>query len=80
MDGIVVNLTNHYNLAYAADLYFGSGHVRNEVIFDTGSGWLTVSTANCTTCTRRAYDPLVSNTSLVNLTSDYKQISVSNNP
>jgi len=41
---INVNLTNTEQVTYTGILYIGSKNIPNKVVFDTGSGWLTVTT------------------------------------
>lgn len=78
VDLINVNLNNNYELAYTAKVYVGSDRKDAEVVFDTGSGWLTVSKSTCDTCTRPLYDPLTSSTAVINST-ESKVLSVSVN-
>jgi Eukaryotic aspartyl protease len=43
-------------MAYLGDIYLGETQ-KASVIYDTGSGWLTVSSAECdSTCKSKAYD------------------------
>jgi hypothetical protein len=44
-------------------------------VFDTGSGWLTVSTVKCKTCTYPKYDPAKS-TSSYQLSNESKALNV----
>ena len=52
----------------------GSEKVGNDVVFDTGSGWLTVTLKQCATCTQPKYDPTKSQTAQVNM-NDVKTLS-----
>ena len=64
---ITTNLTEHLKgLFYTSDLLFGSQSASGELIYDTGSGWLAVSGANCDTCINKTYDHSLSNTSYFN--------------
>ncbi len=54
----------------------GSQKVKSSVVFDTGSGWLTVTTKDCKTCTYPRYDPYLSSYSKL-LSDDMKTLSVS---
>ena len=57
-----MSLDNHYNLAYSANLYLGSETAKSNVVFDTGSNWLTIATKECSTCTHPRYEPANSTT------------------
>ena len=64
------NLTNNNNLAYAGPLYFGTplqvdGSDERAFIYDSGSGWLTVTASDCSTCSAgyKCYNPSTSTTS-----------------
>ena len=59
---IIKQLKNAGNMAYYSELYIGSPPVKTNIIFDTGSSWLTVATTNCTTCTNNKYNPVNSTT------------------
>lgn len=52
---IVLNLTDYYGIAYLYPVYIGSNSIKENVIFDTGSGWLTIPLANCTDCVNKNY-------------------------
>ena len=41
---IVVDMYNNNQVTYTGMIYVGSRNIPNEVVFDTGSGWLTVTT------------------------------------
>ena len=65
-----INLTNNNNLAYAGPLYFGTplqleGITDRSFIYDSGSGWLTVTGSDCSSCSDgyKMYDPANSTTS-----------------
>jgi Eukaryotic aspartyl protease len=49
-------------VAYVADIYVGSQDVAETMIFDTGSGWVTVPLSNCSDCSNDNYDPANSTT------------------
>lgn len=70
-------MNDNYELAYTAKVYVGSDKKGAEVVFDTGSGWLTVAKNTCDTCTHKLYDPNTSTTAIVNNT-DSRVLSVSN--
>ena len=58
------NLSAQNNgLSYTASLLFGSEQVAAELVYDTGSGYLTVSDLNCDTCTNKLYSSTDSNSS-----------------
>ncbi len=46
-------------------MYTGSSMTKGEVVFDTGSGWYTISTRSCKTCFRPNYDPSNSTSSVL---------------
>ena len=48
------------NIEYIGPLYMGSSMEKVEVVWDTGSDWLVVNSANCRTCTEDGYDPKTS--------------------
>ncbi len=51
-------LTNNLNgISYTGYLHFGSQGARAELVYDTGSGWLTVAGSNCTDCRQKVYNP-----------------------
>jgi hypothetical protein len=52
-----VGLTDSYGVAYVSDIYMGNNSVTESMIFDTGSGWVTVPLYNCTDCHNTGYDP-----------------------
>ena len=65
-----INLTNNQNMAYAGPVYFGTplqveGITERAFIYDTGSGWLTVTSSSCSTCSTgyKMYDSSASTTS-----------------
>ena len=47
-------------LSYVADLYMGTTLQPIEVVYDTGSGYLTVAHSTCRTCLRGAYNDILS--------------------
>ena len=65
-----INLTNNMNMAYAGPVYFGTplqvdGITERAFIYDTGSGWLTVTASSCSSCAAgyKMYDSSTSSTS-----------------
>jgi hypothetical protein len=50
-----LDLLNIYNFAYTGPAFFGTplqgGNIDLGFVYDSGSGWLTVTTAGCFTCT-----------------------------
>jgi hypothetical protein len=56
----------------------GSEKVKSDVVFDTGSGWLTVTTRQCRSCTYPRYDPTISQYSR-QMSNETKTLSVSIN-
>ena len=50
------NIRNLLNLRYVADVFAGSAKVKSEVVYDTGSGWLTLATSDCLTCHGQKYN------------------------
>jgi hypothetical protein len=57
-------IVNDYGLSYTGKLLLGTQLAEANVVYDTGSGYLTVSAANCTSCDFEVYDPAASNTSV----------------
>lgn len=52
-----INLTNRYeNMIYTGPLYMGSQGEAVQVVYDTGSDWLTVESAQCGTCFGENFD------------------------
>ena len=72
---INVNLKNNMQVTYTGRLYVGSQQVSNDVVFDTGSGWLTIGTTDCDKCTLPKYSPQTSQSSAL-LSSELKSLSV----
>ena len=63
---IVEHLTNHNNMEYTGTVTVGEQDQSQDVVFDTGSGWLTVGTQDCTGCWNGGdYDYSASNTSKI---------------
>jgi hypothetical protein len=50
-------------LSYVSNLYMGTTNQPVEIVFDTGSGYLTVSHDTCKSCLRPAYNDSMSNES-----------------
>jgi hypothetical protein len=50
-------------LSYVSNLYLGTTNQPVEIVYDTGSGYLTVSHDTCKTCLRPAYNDSKSNES-----------------
>ncbi len=62
---IPVDLITRDGLAYSGPVYLGGTQYGN-VVYDTGSGWLTVTSANCdSTCTSKVYNMSESTTGKV---------------
>jgi hypothetical protein len=55
---IDVNMRSLQNgIAYQGPLFFGNpSTMEADLVYDTGSGYLTVSHVNCTNCTNKIYD------------------------
>ena len=52
-DQFTISLENHANLAYVGPIFVGTplqGSNLTSYIYDTGSGYLTVPSASCVTC------------------------------
>ena len=43
-------------VSYTGGLVFGSQKSYGDLVYDTGSGYLTVSSEGCETCTNKVYD------------------------
>lgn len=67
MSGMIpVDLIEQNNkLSYISKLYLGTTNQPVEVVYDTGSGYLTVSHDTCWTCQRPAYNDSMSKESKV---------------
>ena len=66
--GIPITLLNTQNTGYTGPLLFGTpadGSTTSEFIYDTGSGWLTVTSEECSNCHTKYYDESASSTSQV---------------
>jgi len=50
-------------LSYVSNLYMGTTNQPVEIVYDTGSGYLTVSHDTCKSCLRPAYNDSMSNES-----------------
>ena len=50
-------------LSYSSTLLFGSEKIPADLIYDTGSGYLTVTGSGCSNCGTKIYDSPNSNTS-----------------
>ena len=57
------DLINHDMISYTSGIYMGEQKVRGEVVFDTGSGWLTFPLNTCDNCANKEYDMLNSTSS-----------------
>jgi hypothetical protein len=68
-------MNNTQQVTYTGQMYMGSNKTPVNVVFDTGSGWLTVTTKNCFTCTTPFYDP-ASSTSAKFVSNEIKTLSV----
>ena len=54
-----IPLANANNLAYTGPVFLGTplqGSATSEFVYDTGSGFLTVNSKDCSTCTSKYYD------------------------
>lgn len=59
-------LVDHQNMMYTGSLSLGSEKAENNLVFDTGSGWLTVATQLCEECNGGGkYDYTKSSTSKI---------------
>lgn len=50
-------------MKYTGPIYLGSEQNYGSVVYDTGSGWLTVAGKDCSGCDKGVYDPDSSSTS-----------------
>ena len=58
-DVIKIDIVNINNNAYEGSLMFGTpleGSDSSKFVFDTGSGWLTVTSAECSNCKTHYYN------------------------
>lgn len=56
-----IALKNHYeNMIYTGPVYMGSEAEEVQVVYDTGSDWLTVESANCRSCFGDNFDQAAS--------------------
>jgi hypothetical protein len=60
-----VDLINTKDDKYSAYFFFGENADAAELIFDTGSDWMFVTSTECDTCVTKEYDRLGSSTSWV---------------
>ena len=71
MEGdIPITLANDNNTGYTGPVLFGTpiaGSTSSKFIYDTGSGWLTVTSADCNDCKEgwKYYDATASSTDKV---------------
>jgi hypothetical protein len=59
-----VNLENSYDFIYSGPVYVGSEAAEGEVIYDTGSSVLTITSTSCSNCDTYVYNPSTSTTSI----------------
>jgi hypothetical protein len=55
----LLNLTNGNNLQYSGTVFIGTplqGKNSSDFTYDTGSGYLTVTSVDCGNCTTKYYD------------------------
>ncbi len=52
---ISVALVNRNDLTYLGPLYFGTNRAFGNVIYDTGSGWVTITSNQCSNCDSHVY-------------------------
>ena len=50
-------------MMFHGPLYFGTGQVYFDVIYDTGSDWIVVDGQSCSNCEGNVYDPSTSEAS-----------------
>lgn len=56
-----VNLNNRFsNMLYSGPLYIGSTQEKEELIYDTGSDWLVIESAECRSCWGSNYNSTAS--------------------
>ena len=55
-------MINYYDLFYTAEVLVGSESQAMNLIWDTGSDWLMVESADCTNCNGDTFDYTVSET------------------
>ena len=64
-----IELTNTLNLSYTGPVYFGTplqtSASESEFIYDTGSGYLTTTTTECSNCSPQYYDMSASTSRVV---------------
>lgn len=61
----MIDLTNGNNLQYVGPVFFGTplqGSASDYYVYDTGSGFLTVTATGCTNCSSVAYNSGLSST------------------
>jgi hypothetical protein len=68
-----ITLTNSQDLVYTGPIYMGSDYQAGEVVYDTGSGWLTISSTGCYNCGPIVYNPSLSSSS-VEVSDDYTEL------
>ena len=55
-DEIKITLDNIYDYMYLGPAIVGSGSDTGSVVYDTGSGELTITSTNCSSCYSNVYD------------------------
>lgn len=75
----IKNLTERtFGLSYTSDLFFGSHEVPGEIVYDTGSGWLTIASSECHNCYNKVYNHKESSTAVAyDASSKYLQVALS---
>ena len=57
-----MQMINIFNSQYMGEMFFGYPLSQQaNVVFDTGSNWLTVASVDCDTCYKQSYDYTKSN-------------------
>ena len=60
----VIDIENNSELSYTGPVYVGSSPTEGTVIYDTGSGTLTIASTSCNNCQARIYNPAASTTAI----------------
>jgi hypothetical protein len=63
---IPINLTYVNYITFTGELYFGADMQKAELVYDTGSRWLTVTADECQTCKTFIYKTTGNTSTTVN--------------
>ena len=58
-------MTNFQDVRYSSSFYFGSQPVRAEMVYDSGTDWLWVTSTDCDTCKTNIYNQKASTSSKI---------------